>query len=516
MDQFPSPFVPLTEFIVRNAQWYPDKIAVCCRGKKLTWSAFNQRINRFAHSLVRNGISKGDTVAIVCGNCIKYPEILFGIVKSGGVAVPISNLLNKEAILLELQHASPRVIISEHPTAGILDEIFAEIPEIAPKHRIRISGKARGWTRYPDFCLNSPAKEPGVNLCGEDAYNIIYSSGTTGNPKGILHSHLARLLFALTCGIEFRIHNETVTCITTPLYSNGTQLTFLPTVLTGGTVVILPSFDPGDLLHLIQEEKCTHVFMVPTQFIRTMAYPKFNLYDTSSLEILLSAAAPLRPETKSQILKKFPTSRLVELYGLTEGISTVLRPDEQSSKSGSVGKPRLGGDIKIIDASGTELPKGEIGEIAGFNFSMMREYFQNAEATNDAMWRDKNGKIYLKTGDIGKLDADGYLYLLDRKKDLIISGGMNIYPSDIEAIILQHPEVADAAVVGKPHPEWGESPVALVVKKNPESALTGDALKNWTNSRVAAYQRLSHLEFRRSLPKNDLGKILKNKLRHSH
>ena len=147
---------------------------------------------------------------------------------------------------------------------------------------------------------------------------------------------------------------------------------------------------------------------------------------------------------------------------------------------------------------------------------MMREYFQNAEATNDAMWRDKNGKIYLKTGDIGKLDADGYLYLLDRKKDLIISGGMNIYPSDIEAIILQHPEVADAAVVGKPHPEWGESPVALVVKKNPESALTGDALKNWTNSRVAAYQRLSHLEFRRSLPKNDLGKILKNKLRHSH
>ena len=513
MNQFPSLFVPLTEFIVRNAQWYPDKIAVCCRGKRLTWSAFNQRINRFAHSLVRNGISKGDTAAILCGNCLEYPEILFGILKSGGVAVPISNLLNKEAILLELQHVRPQVIISEHPTTGILDEIFAEIPEIATKHRIHISGEVHGWIRYSEFCLESPVKEPGVELCGEDAYNIIYSSGTTGNPKGILHSHLARLFFALTCGIEFRIHNETVTCIATPLYSNGTQLTFLPTVLTGGTIVIMPSFNPGDLLHLIQEEKCTHVFMVPTQFIRTMSYPKFDRYDTSSLEILLSAAAPLRKETKSQILKKFPTSRLVELYGLTEGISTVLRPDEQFSKSGSVGKPRLGGDIKIIDANGTELPRGEIGEIAGFNFSMMREYFQNAEATNEAIWRDEHGRIYLKTGDIGKLDADGYLYLLDRKKDLIISGGMNIYPSDIEDIILQHPEVADAAVVGQPHPEWGESPVALVVKKNPDSALTGDALKDWTNSRVAAYQRLSHLEFRLSLPKNDLGKILKKGLR---
>ena len=383
MDRFPSRFVPLTEFIVRNAQWYPDKIAVRCGEKKLTWHEFNQRINRLANHLVQAGISRGDTVALLSGNRLEYPEILFGILKSGGVAVPVSTLLRKDSILLELRHARPKAIILEHPLTDMLDELSAELPEIASAYKILISGEHTEWGRYAEICRESPASEPGIYLSAEDPYNVIYSSGTTGNPKGILHTHQARLLFALTCGLEFRIHNEAVTCITTPLYSNGTQLTFLPTILTGGQIVIMPSFDPEALLHLIQGERCTHIFMVPTQFIRVMAHPGFERFDTSSVEILLSAAAPLRKETKSQILKKFPTSRLVELYGLTEGISTVLRPDEQFSKSGSVGKPRLGGDIKIIDDTGTELPRGETGEVAGFNFSMMREYFQNPDATND-------------------------------------------------------------------------------------------------------------------------------------
>ena len=513
--QFPPRFVPLTEFIARNAQWYPEKTAVCCMGRKITWSELNQRINRFANSLVRSGISRGHPIAVLCGNCLEYLEILFGILKSGGIAVPVSTLLSKDAILLQLQHARPEIIISQDPFADTLDDILAQWPLMVSMQRIHVSENRDGWIRYPEFCSNSPATEPEVELSGGDLYNIIYSSGTTGNPKGILHSHQARLFLALTCSIEFRIHNEAVTCIATPMYSNGTQLTFLPTVLTGGTVVIMPSFDPGDLLRLIQEERCTHIFMVPTQFIRTMAHPEFNRCDTSSVEILLSAAAPLRKETKIRILEKFPASGLVELYGLTEGISTVLRPDEQLSKSGSVGKPRLGGDIKIIDVDGTELPQGETGEIAGFNFSMMKGYFKDPKATRDAIWQDKNGRMYLKTGDIGRLDADGYLYLLDRKKDLIISGGMNIYPSDIEEIIMKHPEVAEAAVLGIHHHEWGESPAAVVVKKNPESSLTRDALKNWTNSRLSTYQKLSYLEFRESLPRNDLGKILKRELRES-
>lgn len=515
MTPFSNRFVPLTEFIRRNAQWYPDKVAVCFGLKSISWQTLNQRINCFANRLIDAGISKGDTVAFMSRNRLEYPEILFGILKAGGVAVPVSTLLDKKSVFQQLIDARPKAVITEHPFAGMLDGLISEHPDLPSKKRILISGSKTGWVEYSDFCSCSPASEPRNDINGEDLYNIIYSSGTTGKPKGIVHTHRARLFFALTCGLEFRVHNETVACITTPLYSNGTQLMFLPTILTGGKIVIMPSFDPAELLRLVRKEKCTHIFMVPTQFIRTMQSPEFEGAETSSVEILLSAAAPLRKETKNRILDAFPNSRLVELYGLTEGISTVLRPDEQFSKTGSVGKPRLGGDIKIIDEDGNELPRGKTGEIVGINFSMMKEYYKDREATNGATWQDGEGNTYLKTGDIGKLDTDGYLYILDRKKDLIISGGFNIYPSDIENVILQHPEVAEAAVVGIHHDEWGETPLALVVKKNTESILSREALIEWTNGRLAGYQKITHLQFIPSLPKNDLGKILKRELRES-
>jgi long-chain acyl-CoA synthetase len=512
MDVFPPQFLPLTEFIARNAQWYPDKTAIICEGEKLTWGDLNRRINLLANRLVQAGISKGDRVALLSGNCLEYPEIVFGILKSGGIVVPISTMLRKETVLLELQDARPKAIFVDYPFVDMLKDasISSGIP---PDNCILVSGSATGWLPYADFCRSASESEPEIALVAEDIYNIIYSSGTTGNPKGIVHTHQARVLFALTCGLEFRIHNESVSLISTPLYTNGTQLIFLPTLLLGGTLVIMPSFDSTGLLNLIQCEKCTHVFMVPTQFIKTMDHPEFGRWDTSSVEVLLSAAAPLWKKTKSEILQKFPKSKLVELYGITEGISTVLRPDEQFTKLGSVGKPRLGGNIKIIDDRDRELPRGEAGEIAGINFSMMSGYFNNPDATESATWRDETGRCYVKTGDIGRLDLEGYLYILDRKKDMIVSGGVNIYPSDIEDIILKHPEAAEAAVIGVPHWEWGESPIALVVMRNPQSSTSEEVLREWINSRLAPYQKIFAVEFRQFLPKNDLGKILKNELR---
>jgi long-chain acyl-CoA synthetase len=382
-------------------------------------------------------------------------------------------------------------------------------------NRIVLAGQAKGWMPYDDIQKAGSDVEPGTIISADDFYNIVYSSGTTGIPKGIVHTHRARVLFAMTCGLEFRIHNEAVSLISTPLYTNGTQLIYLPTILTGGTLILMRSFDPLGFLELVQQERCTHAFLVPTQFIRIMEHPHFDRYDTSSIEILLSAAAPLWKETKSEILARFPNSKLAELYGITEGISTVLRPDEQFSKLGSVGKPRLGGDIKILDGAGQELPRGEIGEIAGSNFSMMMEYFRNPGKTREVLWYDHRGRPFIRTGDVGKLDSDGYLYILDRMKDLIISGGINIFPSDLEEVLRTHPEIAEAAVIGVPHREWGESPIAVVVKKNPDSPLSEGDLKDWANSRLAGYQKLSAVEFRRSLPKNDLEKILKNELRKS-
>jgi long-chain acyl-CoA synthetase len=507
VNPLPPQFLPITDFISQNAEWYPDKIAIVFEGEKRSWRELNEGANIVADYLRQHSISKGDKVAIVSPNCLEYPEIMFGALKAGAVLVPISTMLQAETVMLELRETGAKALVA----AEAFLPLVAQYQSAAC--RIVLAGEAEGWTRYGEVRQSGSVVEPEITISPDDAYNIVYSSGTTGVPKGIVHTHRARVHFAMTCGLEFRMHNEAVSLISTPIYTNGTQLIYLPTILTGGTLVLMRAFDPLAFLEHVVRDCCTHAFLVPTQFIRILEHPNFSRYDISCIEVLLSAAAPLREKTKKEILAGFPKSKLVELYGVTEGISTVLRPDEQLSKPGSVGKPRLGGDIKIVDSEGKELARGDIGEIVGYNFSMMSGYYGSPEKTQEALWSDRSGKCYIKTEDIGKLDSDGYLYLLDRKKDLIISGGLNIFPSDLEAVLLDNPDVAEAAVIGMPHREWGERPLALVVKKHPNSPLSESELMDWANSRLAQYQRLAALEFRASLPKNDLGKVLKNKLR---
>jgi long-chain acyl-CoA synthetase len=302
--------------------------------------------------------------------------------------------------------------------------------------------------------------------------------------------------------------------LTTPMYSNGTWIVWLTTLMVGGTVVIMPHFDPGSFLELVEHERVTHAFMVPTQYIVAMAVPDFEGYDLSSLQVLISAGSPLMKETKNQILQRFGCE-LAEIYGLTEGIATILSPEMVRQKTGSVGAPWMGWDIRIIDSDGAELPRGEIGEIVGFASWLMRGYHKQPDKTREASWTDERGRTYLRTGDIGRLDEDGYLYLLDRKKDMIISGGQNIYPIDIEEVISTHPAVSEVAVIGVPHEKWGETPLALVVLR-PAATVQGAELCEWTNAQLAAYQRVAAVEFRETLPRNQLGKLLKRDLREAY
>jgi len=510
MTQIRTQFLSLIDFISQNAAWYPEKPAIIFEDRERTWGAFNKRINRVANHLIQEGLAKGDRVALLAQNCLEYPEILFGSLKAGAIIVPISTILKKDTVLLELRNSGPKAIFAGQAFLDFAKEYGAA------RCRVAIGGEGDGWMPYEYINRQESDGDAEIVIDPDDFYNIIYSSGTTGAPKGIVHTHQARIRFAMTCGLEFRVHNDAVSLVSTPIYSNGTQLIFLPTILTGGTVVLMGSFDPLKFLRYVQQKRCTHAFLVPTQFLRILAHPQFDSHDASSIEVLLSAAAPLRQDTKREILARFPQSKLLELYGLTEGISSVLRPNEQIAKMGSVGKPRLGGDIRILDQVGRELPRGETGEIAGYNFSMMAGYYRNPEETSKVLWIDDRGRSYIKTGDIGKLDSDGYLYVIDRKKDMIISGGINIYPSDLEKVLCQHPEVAEAAVIGVPDREWGECPAAVIVKRDPGSPISEDELKSWANSRLAGYQKLLSVEFRSFLPKNDLGKILKNELRKSH
>jgi acyl-CoA synthetase (AMP-forming)/AMP-acid ligase II len=311
--------------------------------------------------------------------------------------------------------------------------------------------------------------------------------------------------------IDYRIDSSAVNIVTTALYANGTWLTMLPTVFAGGTLVVMAAFDPEVFLDLVQKEKCTHTFMVPTQFTILLEQPDFDSHDLSSMRIWNCAGSPLRTQTKAEVIKRF-SGELVELWGLTEGVATTLKPEDMENKMESVGIPLAGWDVRIIDEEGRELPRGETGEIVAVSSFLMPEYYKLPDKTAEAMWLDETGRTYLKTGDMGKLDEDGFLYVLDRKKDMIISGGINIFASDIEEVLTRHPAVQDAVVIGIPHPKWGETPMALVIVRE-DASLSEEELIAWVNPKLALYQRISRIEFREDFPRNALGKVLKRKLR---
>lgn len=428
--------------------------------------------------------------------------------------VPLSAMVPGEGLAMQVNDSESRFLFVGPPLNRVIAPHKDRLTGILKGGLLSVGFEAEGWTPYEQVVRESSTKEPPVRLTLEDDFNIIYSSGTTGVPKGIIHTHYARQQFAFGAAIMFRINQHSVSILTTPLFANGTWVTMLPTMLTGGTMVIMPTFDPRRFLELVEREKGTHAFMVPTQFVVTLGLPDFDRFDLSSLQFLLCGGAPLRRDTKEEIIRRFGCG-LVEFYGTTEGVAIALQPEDAIRKVGSVGKPFLGNDIRIVDDQGRELPQGEIGEIVGFSSVVMRGYHNQPEKTAEAIWRDERGRTYLRTGDVGRLDEDGYLYILDRKKDMIISGGINIFASDIEGVLAKHPAVQDVAVIGIPHEKWGETPLALVVRRA-EATATGEEIMEWANAQLAKYQRISGVEFRDSLPRNPLGKLLKRELREPY
>ncbi|MBW2086776.1 MAG: AMP-binding protein, partial [Deltaproteobacteria bacterium] len=483
--------------------------------KRLTYLEFNRQVSKVANGLIRLGIKKGDKVGVYMLNSIEALQTIYGVVKAGGTVVPLSSMVPGDVLAMMVNDSDSRALFVE---SGLLNAVISPVKDqlkgVEENGFFSLGFEADGWNDYTQWINECSDEEPGIETKPDDDFNIVYSSGTTGVPKGIVHTNHCRYLFAMGLGLGFRIHSYARTILTTPLYTNGTWMTLLPTLLLGGTVVIMPSFDPKLFMELVQKERCTHTFMVPTQFIVIMAHPDFEKYDLSSMEMMISAAAPLRENTKREIIQKFG-SRLAELYGLTEGFGTVLNPEEMEGKTGSVGKPLTGGDMRIIDQNDQELPWGEVGEIVGYQTGLMRGYYKQPEKTAECIWKDEHGRTFLKTGDVGRIDENGFLYILDRKKDMIVSGGINIFASDIEEIIAKHPDVMDVAVIATPHEKWGESPVALIIGKQGATA-SEDEIKEWANKQLAKYQRLTLVEFRNEFPRNALGKVLKRQLREPY
>lgn len=346
-----------------------------------------------------------------------------------------------------------------------------------------------------------------VEIGPEDPFNIIYSSGTTGTPKGIVQPHQMRWNYLARTAAYDR---DSVALLSTPLYSNTTLVAFFPVLGMGGTAVLMRKFEARRFLELSERERVTHTMLVPVQYRRLMALPEFDSFDLSSYRAKFCTSAPFAAELKRDILKRWPGG-LVEFYGMTEGgASCILLAHQYPDKLHTVGQVAANSEMKLIDEDGNEVVPGGVGEVVGRGPMMMSGYKDRPDASRAAEWFDGEGRRFIRHGDVGRFDEDGFLILMDRTKDLIISGGFNIYPSDLEAVLAADPGVIEAAVVGVPHPDWGETPVGFAVLA---PGADRDAVLAAANAKLGKTQRLSALHVVDQLPRSAIGKVLKRELR---
>jgi long-chain acyl-CoA synthetase len=499
----------ISKFVAQHARYRPDHTAVIFEDRRLNWREFGERTDRLARALQGSGVVPGDRVATVLGNHLELLDVYWACARIGAVAVPLSPLLMKDGLVSLLKDAGPSVVFVSLTTAAQVNAAIDELPEDAPTIRARVivDGVEVGCQAYATFTAVPSAPTFPDRMDPEAMYNIMYTSGTTGLPKGIIHTQRIRAHYATLFANAWRMGPESVVLHTGAIVFNGAMVTLFPCFMLGATYILHTQFDPVAVIETIAREKVTHVMLVPTQITAMMNAPNFSAEKLSSLHMLLSLGAPLHVAHKEKLEAMLP-DRFYELYGLTEGFVTILDKHDAVRKRGSVGVPPPFSELRIVDDAGVDLPAGEVGEIVGRSPLLMPGYYRRPDLTADAI---RDGWLY--TGDLGYVDADGFLFLVDRKKDMIDSGGVKVYPRDIEEVIVRHPDVIEAVVFGVPDDKWGETPAAAVrLKVGADS--TAQSLKTWINNNVAArYQRVSQVEIMDDLPRNAAGKILKRELR---
>jgi acyl-CoA synthetase (AMP-forming)/AMP-acid ligase II len=504
----------LAETIKRNAQVFPDKVAFVFENKGYTFKQLNERVNRLINGLANLGVTKGDRVAILSYNCHQYFEV-FCIAKAGRICVPLDNRsAGRELVyLLNNSEASTLVIANEFADAVI--SIRPEIPLV--KNIICLDAVREDMLNYEELIAGSPSDEPTEKVSESDPCALFYTSGTTGRPKGAIHTETS--IIAEHMQPYYDVTSDDICLCVMPFFHSGGSMGYLfPCFHAGATIVVLRGFDEILILQTIERERVTSVSLVPVMIARLLQHPDIGKYDLSSLRTLKYTGAPMPVEVLKTGIRLLG-SIFVQAFGQTEANSItalgkedhrVTGSEKEIRRLGSAGKPIPNGKVRIVNDRDEDVAIDEVGEVVVRSPGMMTGYWKMPEETEATF---KNG--WLHTGDMARRDEDGYFYLVDRKKDVIISGGENIYSKEIEDVLYLHPAVSEAAVIGVPDEKWGEAVKAIIVLKRGMKAAEEEII-DFCKEHLASWKKPKLVEFWEELPKNPGGKIMKASIREKY
>jgi fatty-acyl-CoA synthase len=502
----------LGDLLRRSAARMPDKTALVFRDHSDSFTQLDRAVNRAANALAARGITKGDRVALFTHNNRTFVVLRFALARLGAVTTPVNFMLNATDVAYILDHSGARMLIAEDALCAIADAALTEMGASLPRFAIPHAGGPlpSGWESVTTLLDHADDTEVWNDIAADDPIQMMYTSGTESRPKGALLSSAALYAQYVSCIVDGEMTADAVSLHCLPLFHCAQLDCFLsPDLYLGVTSILHDKADPAEMLAAVEAHGVTKLFCPPTIWIALLRHPDFDKRNLSSLKAGYYGASIMPTAVIEELSTRLPDMRLFNFYGQTEmaPLATILKPQDQLRKLGSAGQPALNVETRVVDDDDNPVPVGEVGEIVHRSPHLISEYYNDPAKTADAF---RNG--WFHSGDLGRFDADGYLYVVDRKKDMIKTGGENVASREVEEAIFRHPEVAEVAVFGVPHPKWIEAVMAVVVPKA-GMPLTSEAVMSYCRDTLAGFKAPKHVVIADGLPKNASGKILKRDLR---